>query len=181
VTKHRTIRDDAGVPVIGTAEPFERFYAREYQPVVALAYVLSGSRTGAEDLAQEGFLVAYREWDRVSTHPNPAAWVRRVVANRSVSLWRRRMAELKALGRLLGWTAASPEPMDPAAEELWGRVRRLPRRQAQAIALRYLEDLTVDQIAEILECSAGSVKQHLHRARATLASRLGEEGGEDDR
>jgi RNA polymerase sigma-70 factor (ECF subfamily) len=57
-------------------------------------------------------------------------------------------------------------------------VRRLPKRQAQAVALHYLEDRSVEDIAAILECSTGTVKQHLHRARRRLAALLGEDGGE---
>jgi RNA polymerase sigma-70 factor (ECF subfamily) len=172
---------DVEIQVIGTAEPFSQFYAREFRRVVALAYVLSGSQTGAEDLAQEGFLAAYRHWERVRRHPNPEAWVRRVVSNRAVSTWRRRMAEAKAVMRLTGGSAGPPEEMDPAATEVWGHVRRLPRRQAQSLALRYLDDLSVDEIADVLQCSPGSVKQHLHRGERALARRLGEEGSDDER
>jgi RNA polymerase sigma-70 factor (ECF subfamily) len=176
VTERSEPASDIEVQVIGTAEPFSRFYEREFRRVVALAYVLSGSRTGAEDLAQDGFLAAYRRWEQVGLHPNPGGWVRRVVSNRAVSMWRRRMAEAKAVLRLTGEQTDPPEEMDPAATEVWSHVRRLPKRQAQSLALRYLDDLTVDQIADVLQCSPGSVKQHLHRGQRAIARRLGEEG-----
>jgi RNA polymerase sigma-70 factor (ECF subfamily) len=175
VIERRDSGFDEEAQVVRTAEPFSQFYDREFRRVVALAYVLSGSQNGAEDLAQDGFLAAYRDWDGVGTHPNPGAWVRRVVANRSVSMWRRRMAEVRAAARLIPSSGLRPEEMDPVATEVWSQVRRLPKRQAQALALRYLEDLPVDQIAEVLECSSGSVKQHLHRGQRALAHRLGEE------
>jgi RNA polymerase sigma-70 factor (ECF subfamily) len=175
MTESQPTRIGVDVPVVGAAEPFDRFYEREYRPVVTLAYVLAGSPTAAEDVAQDAFVAALRDWERVSRHPNPEAWIRRVAANRSVSSWRRRTAEIKALRRLVGWTPPPIETMSPEASEVWREVRKLPRRQAQAVALRYLEDLSVDQIAEILECSDGAVKQHLHRARRTLAHHLGEE------
>jgi len=66
----------------------------------ALAYALSGSRLGADDLAQEAFLAAYRDWQSIGRYNNPGAWVRRVVDNRSVSMFRRRSAELRPLIRL---------------------------------------------------------------------------------
>ena len=168
----------ADVPVVGVPEPFDGFYRREYRKVVALAYALSGSRSGVEDLAQDAFMAAYREWDRIGRYSDPGAWVRRVVANRSVSAWRRRMAELRALTRLGGASRVQPTGLEPAAGELWATVRRLPKRQAQVVALHYLEDRSVEDIATVLECSTGSVKQHLFRARRTLARRLGEEGGQ---
>lgn len=95
--------ESAGVTVIESEsfrESFDSFYQREVTAVVGLAFVLSGSRSGAEDLAQEGFLAAYRQWDRISSLDDPGAWVRRVVSNRSVSAFRRRTAEMKALLRL---------------------------------------------------------------------------------
>ena len=57
--------------------------------MIGLAYALSGSRSAAEDIAQEAFLAAHNAWDRVSHYEKPEAWVRRVVANKSVSMFRR--------------------------------------------------------------------------------------------
>jgi DNA-directed RNA polymerase specialized sigma24 family protein len=79
------------------AETFDDFYAREFSAVVGLAYALSGSRTGAEDLAKEAFLAAHRGWDRVAAFDDTGAWVRRVVANLAVSAFRRRLSEAKAI------------------------------------------------------------------------------------
>jgi RNA polymerase sigma-70 factor (ECF subfamily) len=167
--------DAERVPIVGVPEPFDGFYRREFRKVVALAYALSGSRSGAEDLAQDAFMAAYRDWDRIGRYEDPGSWVRRVVANRSVSAFRRRVAELRAVARLVGAASTTPTELDPAAGDVWTAVRRLPRRQAQVVALRYLEDRSIEDIASILECSAGAVKQHLFRARQTLADHLGEE------
>jgi DNA-directed RNA polymerase specialized sigma24 family protein len=68
--------------------------------VVGLAYALSGSRWGAEDLAQDAFLAAHRDWERIGSYEHPGAWVRRVVANLSVSMFRRRATEARALARV---------------------------------------------------------------------------------
>lgn len=147
-------------------------YRREYRSVVALAYGLSGSRSAAEELAQEAFLEAHRGWDRIGGYDDPAAWVRRVVVNRSVSQVRRRVAEARALTRFMGrreLPAALPEP----DAEFWKAVRQLPRRQAQAIALHYLDDLAVVDVAAILDISPDTVKVHLHRGRRALADALG--------
>ena len=66
-------------------------------------------------------------------------------------------------------------PRMPAEDEaFWKAVRALPTRQAQAIALFYLEDRAVADIAEVLGCTASTVKVHLHKGRASLARRLGE-------
>jgi RNA polymerase sigma factor (sigma-70 family) len=157
----------------GTAfrESFEGFYQRESKAVVGLAFVLSGSRAGAEDLAQEGFLAAYRHWDRISSYDDPGAWVRRVVANRAISGFRRAGVEARAMIRMQ--VRQIPFPDLPAeTEELWHEVRRLPTRQAQVIALRYLDRKSIADIASILECSENTVKTHLGRAKRELARRL---------
>jgi RNA polymerase sigma factor (sigma-70 family) len=155
-------------------EDFQAFYAHEFRSVAGLAYVLMGSRSGAEDLAQEAFLAAFHKWDHVSGFSEPGAWVRRVVANRAVSWFRRRSAEARALVRLGHSDGQIPE-IDLEAQELWEEVRRLPRRQAQVIALHYLDQRRVSEIGCILECSENTVKTHLQRGRDTLARRLDKE------
>ena len=154
------------------AEPFETFYRREMPRLVALARALSGSGA-ADDLAQEAMLAAYRRWSEVATYEHPEAWVRRVCANHATSLLRRRGAETRAVLRLASQPPSTAD-LDERYEAFWVEVRRLPRRQAQAAALRYIYDLSVAEIAGTMACSEGSVKVHLTRARAVLADRLGE-------
>jgi RNA polymerase sigma-70 factor (ECF subfamily) len=156
---------------------FDLFYQQELRAVIGLAYALSGSRTAAEDLAQEAFLAAHKNWERIGSYDKPGAWVRRVVANKSVSRFRRKMREAKAFARL-----RMPDAVMPAIpaehDAFWAAVRDLPKRQAQAIALHYLEDRSVADIAEILDCAEGTVKVHLRNGRLSLAGTLGLEYGE---
>ena len=159
-------------------ERFEDFYRREYVSVVGLAYALSGSRSGAEDLAQEAFLAAHRNWERISGYERPGAWVRRVVANLSVSAFRRGIAEAKALARAALGERTDVPNFGSADPDFWSAVRSLPRRQAQVVALFYLEDRPISDVAEILDITAGTVKRHLFDARQTLSRRLRDEGGE---
>lgn len=167
------------VPVVRAVEPFETFYAREFRSVVGLAYALSGSRSSAEDLAQEAFVAAHKKWDQIGGYDKPEAWVRRVVSNLSVSRFRRRTSEMKAISRLAGFRRehATIGELPAEAEHFWVQVRRLPKRQAQAVALHYLEDMSINDIAAVLECSPNTVKVHLHKGRQTLADRLDLEGG----
>ena len=164
--------DRQEIPVVGAVGSFDGFFAREYRSVVGLAFVLSGSKLAAEDLAQEAFVAAYRSWSRIGEYDKREAWVRRVVANRSMSWLRRRTAEARALVRVGGGTATVPD-MSPPTDELWQAVRRLPKRQAQALAFHYLEDMPIEEIGEVLGISPGTVKAHLHRGRRSLAERLG--------
>jgi RNA polymerase sigma-70 factor, ECF subfamily len=157
---------------------FEDFFRSEYRRVVGLALALCGRPVVAEELAQDAFVSAYRHWDQVRGYDDPGAWVRRVVVNLSTSALRRRSREVRALTRL-----ASRRELDQAIpagdDEFWTAVRALPRRQAQCVTLRYLEDRTTDEVAMILGIAAPTVRVHLHAARAALASRFGEQLDEE--
>jgi len=142
--------------------------------MAALAYALTGRWDVAEDLTQEAFLRAHRDWKRVGVMASPGGWLRRVVTNLALSRWRRLRTETIALLRLTIDTEV-PSPEVPHAE-FWEEVRRLPRRQRQVIALRYVEDLTVAEIAGILEIAEGTVKALLHQGRESLRQRLDDPG-----
>ena len=158
-------------PIELQVESFEAFYRRHFRSVVALVLVLTGSGSIAEDVAQDAMVSALRRWDELTAMDDPLAWVRRVAANRATSLARRRLAELRAAVRLGARPAPLPAMPEPD-EAVWAEVRRLPRRQAQCVALHYLLDCSVQDTARTLGCAEGTVKAHLFQARATLARRL---------
>lgn len=169
--------DDSGdvgpdrVPVVRSVEDFSAFYRREYPEVTTLTVVLTRNPAAAEDLSQDAFLRAHRDWARVGRYEDPGAWVRRVATNLAMSRFRRLRAEARALLRLAG--SSQLDEMDPEATEFWTVVRRLPIRQAQAVALFYVEDRSVDDIAAVLGITPASVKTHLQRARRSLSVRFG--------
>jgi RNA polymerase sigma-70 factor, ECF subfamily len=160
------------VPVVRGVESFDAFFRREYRDVLGLAVVLTRNRAVAEELTQEAFLATFRHWERVAPLDSPGAWVRRVVSNRSVSTFRRSAAEARALLRLNSYASRSTATELGDGMEVWREVRRLPRRQAQVVALTYFADLPRREVAEIVGCSEETVKTHLERARRTLAGRL---------
>lgn len=142
--------------------PFETFYRDHYRSTLGIALALARDTGTAEDLVQEAFLSAHRRWDRISQYDNPQAWVRRVLINRATSLRRRLGAERRAVDRV-----GPPQPLQPdlssETEGVWHEVRKLSRRQQQAVAIYYVGQLSVDEVADVMECSQGSVKSHLHR------------------
>ena len=157
--------------VVAIGETFDTFYAREFRPLVALAYVLSGNRSLAEDLAQEAMASAYRNWSKVCAMDSPTGYVRRTTANLAASAVRRRLVEPKALFRLSSQRSVLPE-LDEPDEQFWAAVRRLPARQAQAVALRYIYDCPVAEVAELMGVSEGAAKAHLFRGRQHLVRSL---------
>lgn len=156
---------------------FDTFARRQRRPLVAFAWSLTGDLAAAEDLAQDALQAAWQAWDRVEALDAPGAWVRRAVANRAAGHARRAGRERRALARLAGRPARDVE-LEPQDDRFWAEVRKLPERQAQAVALFYLEDRSVADIADILGCAAGTVKVHLHRGRQALAEALGLHTGE---
>lgn len=158
-------------PAVRAVADFDAFFRREFRPVVALAYALSGSRLAAEDLAQEAFVEAQRRWAEIGAYDKPGAWVRRVVSNRAVSFLRRRGAELRAISRLQP-LATMVHVMPEYSADVWKAVRRLPDRQAQVVALTYLEGMTFAEIAELLEIGPETARTHLSRAHVALQRHL---------
>jgi RNA polymerase sigma-70 factor, ECF subfamily len=157
---------------IATPLAFEDFYVREYPGVLGLAFVLAGNRSTAEDITQEAFLAAYKEWEKVAGYDQPGAWVRRVTVNISTSAFRRRRSEAKAIARIVARRAPNVPELSADDAEFWAAVRALPRRQSQVVALHCLEDRSVAEISDVLSMAPGTVKKHLHDGRRALARSL---------
>jgi RNA polymerase sigma factor (sigma-70 family) len=157
-------------------ERFENFYLREFTSVVGLAFVLSGRSLVAEDIAQEAFMAAQRNWERIGGLESPGGWVRKVVANKASNVRRSQLREARALikARLKLGVSAGVYEMPAEHAEIWSAVRSLPKRQQQVIALYYLEDYSVGDVAAVLGIAEGTVKTHLHQARNALREQLGD-------
>jgi RNA polymerase sigma-70 factor (ECF subfamily) len=165
--------DSGGLVDASDVVGFEEFYVRTVRRTFALAASLTRDWSAAEDLTQDAYAAAHRRWTVVSLYDDPASWVRRVVVNRAMSRWRRIGRELGALARVSVRDRdeiAATEPIDAA---FWQALRGLPAKQAKAIALRYVADLSVADVGAALGCSEGAAKTHLHRARAALHAQLG--------
>ena len=168
-TSERGVGDAGGG--VGPDTAFDAFARDQRRALVAFAWTLTGDVGVAEDVAQDALHATWQAWHRGGGIDHPGAWARQVVANRAVDRLRRAGRERRALGIV----AARPEPtvdLPTTDHEFWGAVRALPARQAQAIALHYLEDRPIAEIAEILGCAPATVKVHLHRGRRALADAL---------
>lgn len=177
---HDGVIDDALEISPANRQAFDSWYRGEYHQVVSLVYVLSGSRWAAEELTQDAFLAAHRKWGTISGYDDPGAWVRRVAVNNARSWGRRKGAEARAYAKHAVRNRELPAELPPTADEFWSIVRGLPERQAQIVALHYMDDRPVDDIAQLLGIHAGTVKTQLHRARKTLAERLNTDDDHDD-
>jgi RNA polymerase sigma-70 factor (sigma-E family) len=150
---------------------FDDFYRSEYPSLVAVATALTGSPQTGADLAQDAMLRAYRSWASVSRYERPGAWVRKVAINLATDSHRRRARYRKIEHRLR--IADGVEPAAGSDDSFWAAVRELPERQRAVVALHYVEDMSLDTIANVLGIATGTVKSLLFSARKSLAKTLG--------
>ena len=153
---------------------FEEMYRREIRAMIAVATALCGSRSVGEEVAQEAMLRAYRDWDTIGGLDRPGAWVRRVVINLAIDVRRRAGRERTVLRRLRP-VESTTDSMFGSDPEFWKAVGSLPARQRIAVVLRYVDDLSIEQIGEVMEISPGTAKSTLFAARQSLAGQLGAE------
>jgi RNA polymerase sigma-70 factor (ECF subfamily) len=146
---------------------FDEFYRDTSVRMLRYGYALTGDLAEAQDVVQEAYTRAWRNWRSVARHPAPEGWLRLVVARLATDRWR----------RLSGWRAAvrragPPEPAAPPSEDavlVTAALRRLAPHLRQAVALHYLFDLPVAAIAAETGVPVGTVTSRLHRGRAELA------------
>jgi RNA polymerase sigma-70 factor (sigma-E family) len=150
-------------------EEFTTFFRSEYPSLVRTVYLVVHDRELARDIAQEAFIQLFARWRRISHYDRPQAWVRRVAIRMAVRASKREQIRPR-LERELDF-ATFPQPVDL---DVLRAIRDLPSSQRAAVALFYLEDRPVTEVAEILGCSEMTAKVHLHRARKRLAEQLGQ-------
>ena len=139
------------------------------------AYLLTGDRHQAEDLVQTAFAKLYLAWDRVRDRESVDAYVRRILVNEHNSLWRRPWKRNERPTEVLPEAAVVDEYDDGTSSALWASVQTLPRKARAVLVLRYYEQLTEAETAEVLGISVGTVKSQTSRALATLRDRIREE------
>jgi RNA polymerase sigma-70 factor (ECF subfamily) len=154
----------------GPSDDFESFFRREHPRLLAIAVAMVGDREVARELVQDALLRAFTSWSKITRLESPGGWVRRVLINLSIDVHRRRGREHRALA--LSTSPATAEAPPLPAPALWSAVRGLPRLQRSVVALYYVDDMAVSEVAAVLGVSPGSVKTSLSRARTVLAPAL---------
>ncbi|WP_327588313.1 SigE family RNA polymerase sigma factor [Nonomuraea sp. NBC_00507] len=157
----------------GAEHDFGAFVAARATSLLRVAYLACGDETEAEDLLQTALERTYRNWDRVR-HDSPEPYVRRVIINAAISRARRRA--ILSIIPMHSPPETSARAGDPdLVHVLMDALRALPPRQRAVIVLRYWEDLSETQTAEVLGCALGTVKSQASKALAKLRSALGRE------
>ncbi len=152
---------------------YDAFFAKHWTATVRALTVMTSNPQLAADASQEAFVKAYARWSRVRRLESPAAWVRKVAMNAARDMarsdGRRRQREERTA--VPDWVAPVSTPgLDP---DLADALAALPDRQRTAVALHYVADMSVRDVAEAMGISEGAVKFNLHQGRERLGSVLG--------
>jgi RNA polymerase sigma-70 factor (ECF subfamily) len=152
------------------AKGFDEFYRGTSVRLLRFGYAVVGDLAETQDLVQEAYIRAWRDWRSLAWHPNPEAWLRLVLTRLAADRWRRISRRNVALLR-----SGPPEPIRPPNEDrvvLVAALRQLPLAQRQVLALHYVLDLPVAEIAKETGVPEGTVKSWLSRGRVGLAAIL---------
>ena len=161
---------------------FEAYMAARQQSLLRTAYLLTGDRHAAEDLVQTALAKLYLSWDKVQRRELLDGYVRRIMVNENNSLWRRAWKRKEVTTDELPERSSVNDHHDHGNHHdhhdhgeksaLWEFVRTLPKKQRAVIVLRFYEDLSEAETAEILGISVGTVKSQASRALASMRERV---------
>jgi RNA polymerase sigma-70 factor (sigma-E family) len=148
---------------------FAEFFRATWPRLFRTTYGVAGDRLLAEDALQTAFAKAYTSWQRVQAAQHPEAYVRRMAVNEVLSVLRRPWYRAERSSEVPDRQGV-PSPEGPTADRdaVWQAVRALPPRQRAVVVLRYYEDLSEAEIADVLGCSRGTVKSTASSALANL-------------
>ncbi len=165
-----------GMAALGSAEEFADHYRAEASACLGLAYVLCGNRSLAEEVVADAFA---RSWPafRAGRIDDVRPYLRRTVVNTLNGRFRRRVLERRHAARI----GAEPEPVETGGADqvndqawLWPALLELPPTQRAVLVLRFLEDRSEQQTADLLGIRVGTVKSRSARGLARLQDLLGD-------
>ena len=154
-------------------EDFRAFVTARSPSLLRTAYLLTGDRGLAEDLLQDALTKAYRHWGRIRDRGSCEAYVRKIVLNERRSRWHRR-SSTEVVGAVPDRPASDAVSAYAERDALWRALAEMPPRMRAVLVLRYWEDLSEADTAELLDCSAGTVKSQASRGLARLRELLTE-------
>jgi RNA polymerase sigma-70 factor (sigma-E family) len=164
---------------------FESWLAAREPALQRTAHLLTGDVHTAQDLVQNTLARLYLRWDQVRNADNVDAYARKALLNEFRTAWRRPLRRVEQIVELVpdGPAPTTPE-YDGSREAVWRFVCSLPPKQRAVVVLRFYEQLTEAEIAELMGISVGTVKSQSSRALAALRAALpdhpeitGEEAG----
>jgi RNA polymerase sigma-70 factor (sigma-E family) len=152
---------------------FETWLVAREPALQRTAHLLTGDVHTAQDLVQNTLAKLYLAWDRIRTSDNVDAYARRVLVNEHRSAWRRPVTRRERVTEVVpDRPTTGPEYDDGSREAVWRFVCSLPPKQRTVVVLRFYEQLTEAEIADLMGISVGTVKSQSSRALASLRAQL---------
>lgn len=150
-------------------DPGFRDYVRARgRALLHTAYLLTGNRADAEDLVQSALAKTFRAWERIEDRAALDSYVRKAMVNTHISWWRRRRLEEFPTDEIPDQAVADHAGSSDLRETLQRAIDRLPERMRETVMLRFYDDMTEAEVAEVLGVSLGTVKSTVSRAVAKL-------------
>jgi RNA polymerase sigma-70 factor (sigma-E family) len=174
LTAHPGSGSEVGVPGRSAQRDaeFTAYLAARQPALLRTAYLLTGDRHQAEDVLQTSLAKLYLAWDRVRDRDSVDAYVRRIMVNENNSTWRRAWKRREHPTDEVPETAPVLDTYDEGrSDALWALVQTLPRKARAVVVLRYYEELSEAETADVLGISVGTVKSQTSRALAALRER----------
>ena len=157
------------VRATGIDDPEFRDYVRSRsRALLRTAYLLTGNMADAEDLLQSALAKTYLAWDRIEDRGALDGYVRRALVNTHISWWRRRRLEEYPTDEIPDQAVVDHSVSSELQESLRRAIDRLPQRMRAAVMLRYYDDMSEAEVADVLGVSLGTVKSTVSRAVAKL-------------
>jgi len=153
------------------ATGFEEFVSARGGALLRFALMICGDPGRAEDLVQNALAKAYPRWGRIAALERPEAYVKTMVVHDHLRWWRRGGREIPVAAPADGGVA-DRSGAHADRDATWRLLATLPRRQRAVLVLRYYEDLPDAEIAEVLGCSAATVRSQAARALAKLRTAI---------
>ena len=156
---------------------FDAFVQASHRSLFGTAFLLTGAVEPAEELVQDTLAMLYPKWQRVAAADDPLAYVRRALANRFVSIGRRR-----SQSDITMWDVPDSRPASDIAdavvnrEAIWQMLNSIAERQRAAIVLRYFHDLPDSEIADCLGCRTATVRSLISRGVTDMRERANRAG-----
>ena len=156
-------------PIKGAYLTVDALFAAEHDRLVA-GLAVAFDMASAEDAVQEAFIAADQRWSRIGSLEDPAGWVRRSALNRLLNGRRNQLRRAEILSAIRPAPPAE-RPVDELVD-LKAGLATMPPRMRAAMCLHYISGLRVDEVADAMGVSSGTVKSTLHDGRRWLASHM---------
>lgn len=161
-------------------DSFVEFVHASSARLTRLATMLIGQRQGADDLVQAAYERTLRHWPRLNRDGDPEAYARKILVNLAIDVGRQRARRPELLTQPPEVAIHDSSDLLSERMRVLDALRQLPRQQRAVIVLRHYQDMSEQQIADVLGCTAGTVKSTASRATKRLRELLATAGGPAD-